>query len=132
MNVSLVVLTHQNLILATTRRGTLLWGLPGGKADEGEIEVETASRELREETGIYVDPKVLMPFHRSEWTENEVTYRVTTFTTNRPFDPTLSPKEDGILAKWVPWEQLVGSEASYPEYNLGVLNSHFAYLTYAR
>jgi 8-oxo-dGTP pyrophosphatase MutT (NUDIX family) len=35
------------------------WGFPKGKKDENENDIECASRELFEETGVYVDPNSL-------------------------------------------------------------------------
>lgn len=35
------------------------WNLPVGKADKGEVITTTALRELREETGLVVDPAAL-------------------------------------------------------------------------
>ncbi|MFI1965516.1 NUDIX domain-containing protein [Streptomyces pathocidini] len=40
-----------------------LWDLPVGKSDPGEPVTETAVRELREETGLVVDPKSLRVAH---------------------------------------------------------------------
>ncbi|MER7793014.1 NUDIX domain-containing protein [Streptomyces sp. NPDC097640] len=40
-----------------------LWDLPVGKSDPGEPITETAVRELREETGLVVDPKSLRVAH---------------------------------------------------------------------
>lgn len=37
-----------------------LWCYPGGKIDPGETEMQAASRELFEETGIQVDPNKLI------------------------------------------------------------------------
>ena len=41
------------LIGRLDRRGRLLWSLPKGHVEEGETELETAVREVMEETGIH-------------------------------------------------------------------------------
>ncbi|MFF5145054.1 NUDIX domain-containing protein [Streptomyces sp. NPDC013157] len=43
--------------------GNGLWDLPAGKSDPGEPITETAVRELREETGLVVDPRSLRVAH---------------------------------------------------------------------
>lgn len=43
--------------------GQGMWDLPVGKSDPGEPVTETAVRELREETGLVVDPKSLSLAH---------------------------------------------------------------------
>ena len=40
------------------------WGLPGGKISEGETAIEGAVRELREETGYYVEAGKLVEIFR--------------------------------------------------------------------
>lgn len=48
-----VLIPQDGKFLAISRRNdTTLWGLPGGKCDALETNVECAQRELKEETGI--------------------------------------------------------------------------------
>ena len=57
-----MVVRHGALCLLITRRAANLrnhpgqWALPGGSRDPGESAEETARRELREETGVAVEP----------------------------------------------------------------------------
>ena len=62
---SLVFVVNERDGILTLRRSSQRgahrgkWGLPGGKADRGEMPEETAARELYEETGIRVEEEEL-------------------------------------------------------------------------
>lgn len=53
------------------------WSYPGGKIEPDENAKKAAARELREETGIYINPSDLKKLHVFKDTENDFTY--TTF-----------------------------------------------------
>lgn len=51
-------------ILAISRRNDFTkWGIPGGKQDSGESNVECACREIHEELGIRFNPVNLIPLY---------------------------------------------------------------------
>ena len=50
-------------ILSVTRRNTEIWGLPGGKVDDGESLPIALSRETFEETGYFFHPHDLFPIY---------------------------------------------------------------------
>jgi 8-oxo-dGTP pyrophosphatase MutT (NUDIX family) len=66
-----IVITYLDLVLATYRNDTepLNFGLPGGKVDPDEADWFTASRELREETGLEVTPAQMLPLW-TKWCKN--------------------------------------------------------------
>jgi 8-oxo-dGTP diphosphatase len=90
-------------VLAVTRKNNSdQWCLPGGKVDAAETMAEAAARELREETGVWVNPNEhLMPLYTAM---DDGNYLCTTFiTTTRDMsdDIKLRP-ESGTQVAWVP------------------------------
>ena len=72
-----VVTDEQDRILLVKRSDNDLWALPGGGMDLGESIVETAVREVKEETGLYVEVTGLIgvytnPLHVMAYTDGEV------------------------------------------------------------
>jgi len=55
-----VIFDKKGRILLSHRRDLDLWNLPGGGVESGELPIETAVRETREETGLKVKIKELI------------------------------------------------------------------------
>lgn len=61
--VSACVITREDgRVLSVRKRGTGMFMLPGGKPEPGETPLETVTRELAEELGLYLDPELLEEF----------------------------------------------------------------------
>jgi ADP-ribose pyrophosphatase YjhB (NUDIX family) len=93
------------LLVRQTYRREL--GLPGGGLRRGETPAEAAARELREETGIDVEPGGLRPagelFDESEWKRDRALF----FEARLDAEPALRPDGREILwAGFVPVERL--------------------------
>lgn len=86
------------------------WGLPGGKVDEGETEKHAAYRELREETGVVVNPIYLFEVFRRE---GGVTYKV--YYPGAGLIRIERPKFGEPRCDWVTWQQLF--DGPFGEYN---------------
>jgi ADP-ribose pyrophosphatase YjhB (NUDIX family) len=108
-------MTHVHLATALVRRGGRillvasrypnhplpLWNLPGGRQQPGELLVETALRELREETGLDGSARGLC--YVSESYDNEVHFINTTFDVHAEGEP-MQPQVEGdhvVEAAWV-------------------------------
>jgi 8-oxo-dGTP pyrophosphatase MutT (NUDIX family) len=71
--VSAVILTREGLLLQR-RSDNGLWGLPGGSVEPGESVVEALVREVREETGLEVEPTRLVGVYSAPSLGQVVTY----------------------------------------------------------
>lgn len=78
------------------------WGLPAGKVEKGESNIETAVREIFEETGLQVKEEHLEYVMNFDWHFPEVTVYFPTYRLrlNESFDVKLEPKEHSEY-KWI-------------------------------
>lgn len=124
-----VLIPQDGKFLAISRRNdTSLWGLPGGKCDPLETNVECAQRELREETGIIAAQTGFEPL----WVgfcpgklAPPVDYWVTTYlwVDSRVHDHELKP-EEGFALRWMTQDELCDPAVSpFADYNVKVFEA---------
>lgn len=93
---------RDGLILGVSRRDDSTdWGLPGGKREGAESLAETAARELREETGVVVDPAALVHVFTAD-ADGTV---ATTFTAGAWTGEPAARGEGAVT--WVTWDDLI-------------------------
>jgi 8-oxo-dGTP diphosphatase len=84
--------------------GAGLWSLPGGRIEPGETDAEALVREMREETGLEVEPGPLLGTVRRPAVDGAVLdirdYAATVIS------GTLRPGDDAADARWVSGEEL--------------------------
>lgn len=105
--------------LAVTRRNSDLIGLPGGKVDSGENELEAIVREVKEEVGLLLDPALFKPVFKTVC-EGDVDYETTGFTyPDLSIDEISSiAPEEGLAVRFVMKDVLCNVDSSpFAEYN---------------
>ena len=111
------------------RNDDTLWGLPGGKVDPYEANVEAIQREVKEETGIMAAVISFEPLY-SGFCPGEVNFWVTTYLWVDPLpikDVELKP-EEGLLLDWKSEEELCNPSISpFADYNKRVFEALRAY-----
>ncbi len=131
--VCVAVQDSQGRLLAISRRhDPSRWGLPGGKVDPGETNIEAAVRECREELGFEFDPQLLEPLFCALCPGKgpKDTYWVTTYL-YRGAAPSLVElqAEEGLYLQWLQAQQLSDPAVSpFAHYNQGVSAAMSTYL----
>ena len=82
------------------------WSLPGGRLELGESLTDGVRREVREETGLDVEPGVVVHVfdrvHRDETGRIRYHFVIVDFLC-RPCGGTLAAGDDAADVRWVPW-----------------------------
>jgi mutator protein MutT len=105
-----LVINPDGKILVVSRKDNHQdFGLPGGKIEEGEHNIQALFRELKEETGL--SPMSFMLLHEGE---DDQGYRVYTYLIHT-YSGSIGSNEEGII-KWTTWEKLT-TLGSFKDYN---------------
>lgn len=103
---SAVVTDDQGRILLARRRDNTLWTIPGGAMEPGESIIETAVREVEEETGVRVEVTGLVgiysnPRHVVEYADGEVRQQFSICFAAHPVSGELAPSEETSEVRYV-------------------------------
>lgn len=118
--VCVLVPLHDEFLAISRRNDTTRWGLPGGKVDPGETNLEAVIRESREEASLILDPELLEPLAIAlcPGKGREDTYWVTTYLYKGEVDLYALKPEEGFTLTTMTKEQLADPSVSpFAEYN---------------
>lgn len=114
-------------VAVSRRNDTSRWGLPGGKVDEGESNLDAILRETLEEIFLKIHPNEVIPLF-SDVCPGEVSYWVTTYLYT--YDTIALKAEEGLTLNTLSRSQLSDSSISpFAEYNTKVFEALDQYLT---
>lgn len=127
-----ILLVKDGKFLAVTRRNEQKWGLPGGKVDEGESDIESAIRETFEETGLKINPVELTTLYagwcppagdgkgdgKYFWT---ITYLVNTDIETAH----AAMQEPGIDVVWKSMSDFGSNDDAFKVYNAKVVENYY-------
>lgn len=106
-----IVTDEQGRIVLVRRRDNDLWALPGGGIELGESIVDTATREVKEETGLDVEVTGLVgvysnPQHVMAYDDGEVRQQFSLCFTTRLLGGELAFDQESTEIAWCPPEEL--------------------------
>lgn len=97
------------------------WAIPSGFMEQGETLQEGAARELREETGLHIDPAALSLYMVGTIAYINEVY--ITFQAEAP-DERLNPGPEATDAAFFSYEDLPWNEVAYPIANNAILRAY--------
>ncbi len=101
-----LVLDKQNRLLLVSRTDNFTWGIPGGALEPGEKLIETARRELKEETGLIAETLEMFevfsgPEFYYKYPNGDEVFNIVAIFTCQSYTGT--PKADGKEASAINW-----------------------------
>lgn len=119
-----VVTDDQNRIVLIRRRDNDLWALPGGGMELGESIIDTAVREVKEETGLEVEVNGLVgvytnPHHVMAYTDGEVRQQFSLCFTTRLVGGDLLIDSESTDIAWT-YPQAISSLNMHPSMRLRI------------
>ena len=104
-----------------------LWDLPGGFVDEGEHPLDALRRELREETGLEIEPEEFLGVWMGRYGyDSSATSTLNLYWTARVVSGEESPADDVVELRWFAPDELPDRDALAFEANEQVLSAWLA------
>jgi 8-oxo-dGTP pyrophosphatase MutT (NUDIX family) len=110
-SVTAIVTNEAGELLLIHKTDNDLWALPGGGHDVGESIARTVIREVKEETGIDVEPTGIVgiytdPRHVMAYDDGEVRQQFSILFTTRLLGGQLRTSSESKEVRWVPFDEI--------------------------
>ena len=110
-----LVIHGDKVLLIKDWVGNGQWGLPGGGVHKNELAVDAAVRELREETGLQIDPSQLRLAGSYNYDHNGFRFRYQLFIVSVSTQPVVAARwPEVVQVAWIPRADF-GSHRLSPE-----------------
>ena len=112
-----LIVVDDEVLLVRGWLGSGEWQMPGGGVHHGEVPVDGALREIKEETGIVLTAAELTPIYSTVANYRGLRYRYTCFTAQLVKKPTLKKQALEIThLSWVPLKNVTKMNATDDTY----------------
>jgi 8-oxo-dGTP pyrophosphatase MutT (NUDIX family) len=102
-----LIVAEDSVLLVKGWLGSDTWSLPGGGLHNGETEVDGAIREVKEETGIQLQPADLTKTHNGIFRRHGLQYAYALFCVQLPKKPNLIKQQFELTdIAWIPIKEV--------------------------
>lgn len=110
---ALIFNENDEVLMIQTYKWSNLWGIPGGKIKRGETSEEALIREVKEETGLFIDE--ICYIHTQDCIDCEEFFKSAHFLlmnyTAKTREKNVVLNDEGLAYQWIPFDQVLATSA---------------------